>query len=1375
MENKAKRFLRLLLAIAMVMAIVPMTFALATEINGTEAISENMVWNDGDVVNGVTISGNVTITVKGTVTVNGTIRLSPDAISNVVFEGEDNAKLIRGSAFTGQMFYAEGVSGNFQNLTFNNITLDGGAVWSGEVDKTLNRGKTNEGVKATGSVLYLVYANADLNNSALQNHDDSTGEKANAVFLRYYSTIDFNNSVVRNNNSISSYYRGGVITVRQGGTVKTNGAEVYGNSGVKGGFYGTSSTGSYGGVVEVYNSKFHNNYASNGAVFDMQCNSKIGYLLIDGCEFYENSSKQGLIYEYSYSRPVIIKDSYFHDNECAVWDCPADPFLDVSGKIVVEEDSNYNTYLFDIPLVLSGPLAEGSSIPMSEATVAQLMKSGYLITGTAGYGVSVNDLAKLSLPESYQCVLVDKNSDGFGDLVAYKPSLLVENKEITLTLKDSMDASASKTGNVYSAIDCLPVNPFAHAGYTFAGWVDAEGNIVVMQKFTEKATLTATWNLEAPIVKLSRDGAILKGTVTNKYEGLTYTYQWYKNDVAIEGATAATYTMTDVNSASYKCIVTVSDGENVVTGSVSGKSSAPAAAQVGETKYATLKEAIDAANDQGTATVTLLKDVEFAGISQGNKVVGLTISGNVTISGAHTITRANTYTGTLFTVNSGATLTLDGGLIIDGNNDYDFDAELYKLDLEAMVSVPDADAAKWFTPEDGKPVASAFMITTKGGTINLNAVTIQNNYSVNHGIIFAEANSTITLTGAKITHVAATKNSGVVANVTGANINVIVNEGTVIEGNHVGGNHGIFKIYSGAKLTMNGGEIKNTTGWNSNGNVVGLFGGTFIMNGGTICSNSSVYGPSNGRNAAIYLHSNSVMEMHGGVICHNSGRSRGGIDSSKSTSKLTITGGSVMDNISLAGNTTADIGGTVGTWEITGGTFTQDVSQWCAEGFTCKPLVDGTWTVVDHILAIVDGVAYKDWGLAKAAIKGNSKIVLQDDIVNEGSFSVGAMYKTVTLDLNGHTFTTTTIGQGNHATLKIVDSAENGSVVVTNYTALYTNGYLDIASDVNFNSYIQINRHSDDQQPSTGCLLIDGVKWIGRGHFKQDDGIIVTTGGYVTIKNNFKDITFNSGNFFLNNTADFAKFAGEQNITVNAGATLDLNGNELTTDSIVCFSELIDTNVEKIGGVTVTTDNISWVQKDYMPIYDSIEGYYSLFTYKLNSLGPALNKDGTAAKFGVALCFDKLEAYDLIKNGDGVHSVNLTFVLTIQNKNIYCAYTPEMIAAWAAGAKSHYSQTPAPTTHYALILTVLNLDTMDEGDSLTVTPTVGSYVQTQGAEAPTPIFSAKSGDLTVVKLNNVVTEPTTPAVPANEDEDSGDDGSSEGTSGGDGDPDSQDQ
>ena len=383
-----------------------------------------------------------------------------------------------------------------------------------------------------------------------------------------------------------------------------------------------------------------------------------------------------------------------------------------------------------------------------------------------------------------------------------------------------------------------------------------------------------------------------------------------------------------------------------------GAAGADAVAKIdGNGEFTSIQEAINSANSiSGGATVKLLKDVTL-----GEKI---TISGNVTINGNDkTITRADSYTETLFTVNSGAKLTLDGNLTIDGANNWAFNQEIYNTDLAAMQSIPITDAEKYFTPETGAPVAAAYMITltkgtsdeSRGGTVNLLDVTIKNHYSQNSGIVSASQYTTVVLNGAKITHCAGTQSSGVVVAASGSGITVTMEEGTVISGNHVGGNHGVFKVYSGTVFTMNGGTITKTTGWNSNGVVAGMVGGTFIMNGGEISQNSAVYGKSNGRNAAIYLHANSVMEMKGGIIKENTGRSRGGIDSSRETSSLTITGGTVEDNISLAGNTNADIGGTTGTWEITGGTFTQDVSQWCAEGYV--PAYDaktGKWGVFDE-------------------------------------------------------------------------------------------------------------------------------------------------------------------------------------------------------------------------------------------------------------------------------------------------------------------------------------------------------------------------------------------------------------------------------------------
>ena len=931
---------------------------ISAPISGT--ITSDVVWKDGDIVGNVTIAGNVTITVKGTVTVNGTIRLSPDAISDVVFNGSDNAKLIRGAGVTGQMFYCEGLSANFHGMTFNSVTLDGGAVWTGDLDATLGRGTTNSGVKATGSVLYLLYTNVTLNNSVLQNHDDSTGEKANAVFLRYYSTISFNSSVVRYNNSPSTYYRGGVITVRQGGTVKTDNADVYGNSGAAGGFFGISSTGSYGGIAEVKNSKFHNNYADNGAVFLMQCNSNKGYLSIDGCEFYENASKTAVLTEWAYSRPFIIKDSYFHDNECAIWDCHADPVLDLSGKIVIEGDDNYDKYLFETPLVLTGPLSEGSSIEISEASVAKLMKTGYVLTGTQDYTVTADDLAKLSFPEGYDLFLVDVNGDGIADVVAIMPDEENPAEDITLTLKDG-DNEASATVN--SGIVCLPANPFSHEGLTFAGWVDADGNPVAKQQFTETATLYATWKVNTPVVKLSRDDATLKATVTNATEGVTYTYQWYKGGVAIEGATSDSYTMTDVNSASYKCEVTASfEGAATTVGSASGTSSAPAAAQVGDVKYLTFKEAITAANAiEGGATVTLLADVTL-----GEK---LTITGNVTISGAFTITRGDAYTGTLFAVEAGATLTLDGGLTIDGGNAWTYTVFPPIMDMNNGAGTY---VANHITPAEGGVDATAHMIVNNG-TLNVHSVTIENSYSTGgFSIINAGASSVTTLNGATICHNAANR-SGAIAYIGGNDAVLTIKGTTRITDNFGIGNGGIIQNYGqGTTVNFEGGSIDNNfvgksgtlyASYSSNANKIN----TFNMTGGIITKNvMEGYGP-------VYIHTNTVWNMTGGEISENisflpsyvrnnnpAGSMTGGKIVNNEITGLDYSNGYYVTHPDLRLN---------GKTAITGGTYTQDVSEYLAPdvGLTYDA-ASGTYTTTEDIFEY-NGQLYKSLAEVIAAIK----------------------------------------------------------------------------------------------------------------------------------------------------------------------------------------------------------------------------------------------------------------------------------------------------------------------------------------------------------------------------------------------------------------------
>ena len=1123
------------------------------------------MWENGAVIGGVTISGKVTITIRGTVTVAGTIRLNPDAISSVTFNGESDAKLTRGGDFTGQMFYAEGVSGNFQNLTFNNITLDGGAVWTGDVNKTLNRGTTNSGVKATGSVLYLVYANADLNNSILQNHDDSTGEKANAVFLRYYSTIDFNNSVVCNNCSravksdgtASSYYRGGVVSVRQGGKVITKNTDVYGNMAWAGGFFGISSTGSYGGIAEAYNSKFHNNYSDNGAVFLMQCNSNRGYLKIDGCEFYNNASKTAVLSEWAYSRPFIISNSSFHDNECAVWDCNADPVLDLSGKIVVEEDTDYTKYLFETPLVLTGALAEGSSIAMSEASITKLLDSaGYIATGTADYAVTEADMAKFVLPKGKKLITVDVNFDDILDVVPVAVDVVMT--EITVTLKDSKDESAYEPKTVYANIAYKYNCDAAHTGFAFTGWLKSTDNktTTAIIKFEDDATLTAQWKLANPTVTLSVESAILKATVTNAGEGITYTYQWYKDGTAIEGATEATYTMTDMNSAKYKCTVTAScEGYKNTSGSKEVTSSAPAEAQVGETKYGTLKAAVEAANAiEGGATVTLLSDVTL-----GEK---LTISGNVTISGGK-ITRDAAYTGTLFEVASGATLTLDGGLTIDGGHAWSFKKEKPEEDLKYGG---DSYLYDHVNTVEGAPEATAHMFINQG-TLLLNDATVQNNYTTGKSsAIHCKAGSVTELNGATVTYIA-NSGRGAVILADESNAKVTIKGNTVITNNIGADNGGIVNFYSaGGVLNLEGGLVKHNyvvtaIVGNSSGTIFGLYSGSgtakCIANlSGTVITDNHSEGM-----GTMYIHTNVEYKMSGGEISNNTSYASN-IYTRTASCSTTVTGGKITGNKSADGAN--DFYAKAGTATVTGGTFTQDVTAYLAEGYKLVQNEDGTYGVaVDPAygnVAQIDDQYFKTLQDAIKAAKDGAVITLLADASGEIQI---AEKQELTIDMNDKTLNGCFMPFTGILTLK------NGSIVNTdsNVSALEINAGELALTNVNITSArhaVRIDgaveatieggtyqpnatsgtRHALNVSGAANVTILSGT-FIGPKGTTMDSGaaVNVQTGATVTIK----------GGNFSKGKNDTLGGAGKKIVT---GGTFDQDPAAYVPNGYI--SELID-------------------------------------------------------------------------------------------------------------------------------------------------------------------------------------------------------------------------
>lgn len=395
-----------------------------------------------------------------------------------------------------------------------------------------------------------------------------------------------------------------------------------------------------------------------------------------------------------------------------------------------------------------------------------------------------------------------------------------------------------------------------------------------------------------------------------------------------------------------------------------------AIANVNGKYFDTITKAVNAANGiENGAVVELLSDIEL-----GEK---LTITGNVTISGEKTITRADAYTGTLFAVNAEATLTLDGGLVIDGGNEWTLDEELYNKALNREVT-----GVTWeqlITSDEEAPNATAAMFVINGSVV-ANDVTIQNNYSTKDsnggdgGIFKVEANATLTMTGATVDHIV-TYGANSVAHIS-TNAVWTINEGTLITDTFAGKNGGVCRNDSG-HIVMNGGTVEKNRAINTNGTFVMLYKGTMKMNGGKICSNTGVSGTANGRCAPIYGHSTSTFVMTAGEICHNTGISYGGVDVPSSI-KVEISGGYIGDNISVIGNTNADINGNSYT-VITGGTFTQDVTKWLAPdlGLVYNETT-GTYGLTEDLYEY-NGTAYNSLAEVIATIASTPVILAADD------------------------------------------------------------------------------------------------------------------------------------------------------------------------------------------------------------------------------------------------------------------------------------------------------------------------------------------------------------------------------------------------------------
>ncbi len=180
-----------------------------------------------------------------------------------------------------------------------------------------------------------------------------------------------------------------------------------------------------------------------------------------------------------------------------------------------------------------------------------------------------------------------------------------------------------------------------------------------------------------------------------------------------------------------------------------------------------------------------------------------------------------------------------------------------------------------------------------------------------------------------------------------------------------------------------------------------------------------------------------------------------------------------------------------------------------------------------------------------------------------------------------------------------------------------------------------------------------------------------------------------------------------ENLTVNAGVTLDLNGHTLTAANLNSYGNIIDSS-KGDAVLKITDGTLFYIYKDNpaMALYDAQAEGYRFFDYEVNSM--MKEPDNNTKKFGVQIDFEQAKAYELLA-ADGNADTAVSLDIVINGQTYTHTFSAGILAEYAeqAGAKLG----TASTTKTTLVLTVTGYANIPEGTMVTVS---GSYVSTTG-------------------------------------------------------------
>ncbi|MBP3360878.1 MAG: bacterial Ig-like domain-containing protein [Clostridia bacterium] len=280
----------------------------------------------------------------------------------------------RGSGF-GEFFIA--VKDQGTAVTLQNITFDGGAVWTGDEDAVTKRGMTNSGLQAV-CPLIIAYDGTEVtlsDGAVLQNNYNKSGAAnvqdsydirnitGGAIWTRS-ATVNLSGGIIRNNASemfgSAMYMRGASVLTSYDGEVSgnhdPNPASQFNASAIcldndttatiQNGSFINNKGGAYGGVFWIGNGSiiingglFENNYTTKeGGVGFFYQGAKVGTLNVNGGIFRNNRAdeKGGVFYCDKYA---VVKNALFENNSAGL---DGGVFRTLNGGLNISESTFKN-------------------------------------------------------------------------------------------------------------------------------------------------------------------------------------------------------------------------------------------------------------------------------------------------------------------------------------------------------------------------------------------------------------------------------------------------------------------------------------------------------------------------------------------------------------------------------------------------------------------------------------------------------------------------------------------------------------------------------------------------------------------------------------------------------------------------------------------------------------------------------------------------------------------------------------------------------------------------------------------------------------------------------------------------------------------------